>query len=152
MKATIRERWSDQVQRLKNRKFLDAAMAAAALVSAADDDVRLSEQVAIDNLLERLERLRVFDPHAGVDIHRDYVGQILANREQGRAQALSRVASFQGDEERGLLILYIGATVARADGNLSPIEMSALGEIAAALGLPDEESLDRIWGENEKPA
>ena len=149
MKATIRERWSEKVQRLRNRKFLDAAMAAAALVSAADEDVRLSEQLAIDDLLERLERLRVFDPHAGVDIHRGYADQILADRDDGRKQALASVTSFRGDEERGLLILYVGAMVARADGDLSTPEMAALAEISGALGLPEEESLERIWGEGE---
>ena len=150
MKATIRERWSEQLQRLHNRKFLDASMAAAALVSAADEDVRLAEQYAVDALLERLERLRVFDPHAGVDIHRNYADQILEDREAGRKLALDSIASMRGDEERGLLILYVGAVVARSDGNLSAPEMTALAEISDALGLPERESLDRIWGEDQE--
>ena len=152
MKATIRERWSEQVQRLRNRKFLDASMAAAALVSAADADVRLSEQFAIDALLERLERLRVFDPHAGVDIHRRYAKKIMDAPAEGKKQALESVSSLRGDSERGLLILYVGATVARADGNLSTLEMAALAEIANVLGLPEEESLERIWGDEEGPS
>jgi|GEM_PF-4607917 len=34
--------WSKKVAQRRNRGFLNAAMAAAALVSTADDDVRLS--------------------------------------------------------------------------------------------------------------
>lgn len=148
MKATIRDRWSDQVQRLRNRRFLDASMAAAALVSTADEDVRLSEQFAIDGLLERLERLRVFDPHAGVDLHRGYADGILKDGEGGKQKALASIESFQGDEERGLLILYVGATVARADGTLSKPEIAVLGQISEVLGLPEGDSIDRIWGDD----
>ena len=71
---------------------------------------------------------------------------------EGKKQALESVSSLRGDSERGLLILYVGATVARADGNLSTLEMAALAEIANVLGLPEEESLERIWGDEESPS
>ena len=149
MRPSILERWSEQVQRLRNRRFLDASMAAAALVSAADRDVRLSEQMTLDQLLERMDRLRVFDPHAGVNLHRSYTERILADPESGRKKALASIASFAGDAERGLLVLYVGAAVAKADGELSDAEIEALAQISAALELPDPQSLDRIWGQGE---
>jgi tellurite resistance protein len=122
-------------------------MAAAALVSTADEDVRLSEQYAIDRVLERMKQLRVFDPRAGVELHRRYVERITDETGDGRQDAIDSVASFRGDEEQGLLILYVGAVVAKADGDLSEAETRALADISSALGLPVEESLDRIWGE-----
>jgi tellurite resistance protein len=121
-------------------------MAAAALVSTADRDVRLSEQFALDRLLERTKQLRVFDPRAGVELHRRYVERILAKSGNGRRDAIDSISSFRGDEERGLLILYVGAVVANADGDLSEAETRALADVSTALGLPMEESLDRIWG------
>jgi tellurite resistance protein len=146
VRASILERWSTKVQRIRSRRFLDSAMAAAALVSTADEDIRLSEQYALDRLLERMEQLRVFDPRAGVELHRRYVERIAADSGDGRRDAIDSVSSFRGDQEKGLLILYVGAVVAKADGNLSESETRALGEIATALGLPVEESLGRIWG------
>jgi tellurite resistance protein len=148
VRASILENWSTKVQRLRGRRFLDAAMAAAALVSSADEDVRLSEQYALDHLLARMDKLRVFDPHAGVELHRRYVERIAAEPGNGRQDAIDSVSSFRGDEEKGLLILYVGAVVAKADGDLSEPETRALADISTALGLPAEESLDRIWGTN----
>jgi tellurite resistance protein len=146
VRASILERWSTKVQRIRGRRFLDAAMAAAALVSTAEKDVRLSEQFALDRLLERMKQLRVFDPRAGVDLHRRYVERITAESGSGRRDAIDSVSSFRGDEEQGLLILYVGAVVAKADGVLSEPERRTLADISSALGLPVEESLDRIWG------
>lgn len=146
MRASILERWSTRVQRIRGRRFLDAAMAAAALVSTADRDVRLSEQFALDRMLERMKQLRVFDPRAGVELHRRYVERITAESGNGRRDAIDSVSSFRGDEERGLLILYVGAVVAKADGDLSEAETRALADISSALGLPVEESLGHIWG------
>ena len=146
MRVSILERWSTKVQQIRGRRFLDAAMAAAALVSTADEDVRLSEQFALDRLLQRMQQLRVFDPRAGVELHRRYVERITAESGDGRRDAIDSVSSFRGDEEQGLLILYVGAVVARADGDLSEPERRALADISSALGLPMEESLGRIWG------
>jgi tellurite resistance protein len=146
VRASILERWSTRVQQIRGRRFLDAAMAAAALVSTADKDVRLSEQFALDRLLERTKRLRVFDPRAGVELHRRYAERITADSGKGRRDAIDSISSFRGDEERGLLILYVAAVVARADGDLSEAESRALADVSSALGLPVEESLGRIWG------
>ncbi len=145
MRASVLERWSDKVQQHRSRRFLDAAMAAAALVSSADSDVRLSEQLAIDSLLGRMDKLQLFDPHAGVELHRRYAERIKAEHNRGRRDALDSVAKFRGDEEQSLLILYVGAVVAKADGHLSEQEESALADICETLALPAEESLARIW-------
>jgi tellurite resistance protein len=146
VRASMLERWSTKVQRIRGRRFLDAAMAAAALVSTADEHVRLSEQFALDRVLQRMEKLRVFDPRTGVELHRRYVERITAESGDGRRDAIDSVSSFRADEEQALLILYVGAVVAKADGDLSEPETRALADISAALGLPLEESLGRIWG------
>jgi tellurite resistance protein len=146
VRASILQRWSTKVQQIRGRRFLDAAMAAAALVSTADQDVRLSEQYTLDRLLERMEQLRIFDPRAGIELHRRHVERIMAESGSGRQDVIDSVSAFRGDQEQRLLILYVGAIVARADGDLSEPEARALADIASALGLPVEESLDRIWG------
>jgi tellurite resistance protein len=121
-------------------------MAAAALVSTADEDVRLSEQFALDRLLERMKQLRIFDPRAAIELHRRYVERIMAESGNGRRDVIDSVSAFRGEEEQRLLILYVGAIVARADGDLSEPEERALADIASALDLSKDESLDRIWG------
>lgn len=149
MRATLRRSWSRKVAQLRNRSFLDAAMAAAALVSSADDDVRLSEQLALDALLERIDKLQVFEPQTSVDIHRDFVERFAADPDLGRKNALDRIAAFRGDDSDRLLILYVGAVIARADLELSDAEERVLADICTALGLSPAESMARLWESGE---
>jgi tellurite resistance protein len=85
VRASILEYWSNKIQRLRGRGFLDAAMAAAALVSTADEDVRLSEQYALDHLVQRMDQLRLFDPHTAADLHQRYVERIEADSGERRS-------------------------------------------------------------------
>ncbi len=147
MRVSLRDRWSRRVGRFRNRSFLDAAMAAAALVASAGPEIRLAEQLALDEVLERLDQLRVYDAHTGVDLHQLYVKQLQADPELGLQQVLDSIRAFRGDPDRGMLILYVAAFVARADGELSEPDRFALGHIADALGLALEPALQRIWGE-----
>ncbi|MDJ0869684.1 MAG: TerB family tellurite resistance protein [Myxococcota bacterium] len=151
MRATIRDWLSQRVEQLRNRSFLQASMAAAALVATADEDVRLSEQLALDELLGRVEKLRVFAVHDAVDLHRDFVERILANAAAGRAAALEAVSAFRGDEDQRLLVLYVGAVIAKADLELSETEERALNEICGALALP-ESALARVWNADAESA
>jgi tellurite resistance protein len=145
LKVGIVEEWSRWLGRRRSRPFLDAAMAAAALVAAADRDVRLSERLAVDQLIERLEELSIFGAHACADLHRHYLEDLERDPEAGKRRALETVARFRGDERRALLIVYGGATVARADQVLSEPELQVLGELCKALSLDPDEALPRIW-------
>lgn len=138
------ERWSQQIARIRDRHFLEAAMAAAALVSTADHETRLSEQIALDHLLARLEKLRIFDPHRAVDLHRSFAQAIEADAALGRRKAIDVVSSFKGKGNDAHLILYVAASIARANRGLPRAERELLSEIQEQLGLPAE-ALDRIW-------
>lgn len=152
MRASIRELWSRKVRQLRNKRFLDAAMAAGALVSTADGVVCLSEQLALDELIARMDKLEVFDKHAGVDLHRNFVEGIEADPDAGRRAAMKAVSAFRGDAEHGQLILYVGATIARADLELTQNERRALEEICEGLGLEAAASLELVFGEGDPPA
>lgn len=143
VKFAFLERWSQQIARIRDRRFLEAAMAAAALVSTADHDTRLSEQIALDHLLERLEKLRIFHPHRAVDLHRRFAEAIEADPEAGRQKAVAAVSAFKGKGNDALLILFVAASIARA--NFAPqAEREVLRELQDHLDLPPE-SFDRIW-------
>jgi len=144
VKLAFLQRWPKQMVRFRDRHFLTACMAAAALVSTADHRIRLSEQIALDHLLERLEKLRVFDPHKAVDLHRSFVEAIESEPEHGRRKAVEAVSAFKGDENDALLILYVAASIARANFDLPQAERDVLLELRDQLGLPAE-SFDRIW-------
>jgi len=146
MRARLLDSWTRKAAQRRNRPFLEAAMAAAALVSMADDDVRLSEQVALDDVLKRIDQLQVFEPHTAIDLHRRFSDGIQADALAGREQALEVVAHYEGSQNDRLIVLYVAAVIARADLDLSEIEEVALAQICESLGLVAEESLTQIWG------
>ena len=62
-------------------------MAASALVATADGDISFGERVRLDQILETLEALKVYNPHDGVDLFRDYSEVILESPKKGHAAA-----------------------------------------------------------------
>ena len=145
MRNDILDKWARKVARRRNRPFLEASMAAAALVSMADEDVRLSELLALDEVLQRIDRLKLFEPNEAVDLHRRFTGEIQGDAVVGRRRAIEIVSSFAGNRDDRLSILYIAAVIARADLDLSALEEAALQQICECLGLSIEESLAKIW-------
>ena len=61
MRVGLLDAWSRRDAMRRHRPFLEAVMAAAALVSMADDEVRLSEQLALDEVFGRIRTRNAFD-------------------------------------------------------------------------------------------
>ena len=146
MRNDILDKWARKLAKRRNRSFLEASMAAAALVSMADEDVRLSELLALDDVLGQIDRLQSFEPNEAVDLHRGFTEKIQVDSVTGRTHALEVVAGFEGNQDDRLSILYVAAVIARADLDLSALEEAALQQICGCLGLSVEESLTKIWG------
>jgi tellurite resistance protein len=144
MKVGFLDAWSRRVAKRRERPFLEAAMAAAALVSMADEEVRLSEQLALNEVFGRIRTLYAFDPHTAVDLHREIAEGIAEDPQRGRRRALETVGRFEGNEDDRLSVLYVAAVIARADFDLSKAEEFTLGQICERLSLSTDEALERI--------
>lgn len=132
-----------QLARIRERPFLEAAMAVGALVAMADEDVRLSEQLGLDHVLDNAKRLEAFDPHEALEIHRRHVEAIRADASAGRIAALATLSSFREDPEAAELLLSVGLVIAKADSEITAVEDRSLGEICHILGLPRAPSF--LW-------
>ena len=118
------------------RSFLEAAMAVSALVSMADREVRFSEQIGLDYVLDNAKRLETVDPHEAVEIHRRYVEAIRDDAAVGQRTALEVIARFREDPDSASLLLAVGLAIAKADSEVSAVEDRALAEICDTLQLP----------------
>ena len=160
--GTLIDRYQDHLDRQRNRPFLEAAMAACALISIADGDISLSERIKVDQILETLEALKVFDPHEGVELFNYYVDGIRRSPRQGRDVAIKALTGVGENPEVARLLIRLCCAVSEADGakglpdqieivslcSLLGVEPDACGlytddEPAKALGLLD----DRPGGE-----
>lgn len=105
------------MERHRNRRFLNAAMAACALAACASGEVTFSQRIRIDQILDTLERLKVFDPHEGVDLFNDYASAILASPRSGQERAQAAVRAFTEDPDTAGLLVRICLAVAEASGD-----------------------------------
>ena len=139
----------------RDRAFLDAAMAASALVATADGEVSFAQRSRLDELMESVAPLKAHDVHDAADLFRIFAENILAHPEEGRARALKVVRCVAEDGEAARLILRIACAMARADGAYARPGMVQIRRIAMALGqrdpdLEDEDAAAALAG-GERP-
>ena len=136
MFRTARETLRKSLSRIRNRQFLDATMAATALVATADGEVTFSELSALDSVLESVQDLQIYDPHVAVDIYRDFADAIAENPKAGPRSAMAAVARIDDDHEASELVIRVAVAISKADGELSPLEANAISELCGTLGVP----------------
>ena len=134
---------NERIARHRNRDFLKAAMAASALAAQADGTVTLSERYRIDEILARLERLRIYDPHKAVQILDAFLTELRNNGEVAERVLLGKLRRIAEDREAAELIVRIALSVSRSDGKFSAPERAQFSEICAVLGFTPE----RVLGE-----
>jgi len=68
----------------QDRSFLEAAMAACAMVSASDGQVSFADRIRVDQIMDTLTQLKVFSAQEGVDLFSHYTAMILDSPKAGR--------------------------------------------------------------------
>lgn len=128
-----------QVERRRNRQFLDATMAACSLIAIADGEVTLAERIRVDRILETLEELKVFDPHEGVNLFNDYCRAIQDSPKEGREKAVRSVKSMAGDPETAELLIRICLAIAESRGEKPLVDQVEIVMLCSLLGVDPEQ-------------
>ena len=124
-------------------RFLDAAMAALALVANADRTVSHAKRSVLENILNRVEELKAFDVHLAIDSFDEFARCICSQGESGQVQALRAVSEMSDDAESARLVVRTGCAMARACGRFSPAESKQIELIAAAAGVSAPDTGDK---------
>ena len=133
--SSLTEHYREQMERNRNRPFLRATMAACALVAIADGKVSFGERVRVDQIMETLDKLKVFDPHEGVDLFNEFTDAILASPARGRATALKALEAVAGDSETAALMIRICLAVSEANGEKSLVDQIEIVTLCSLLGV-----------------
>lgn len=131
------------LDRMRHKPFLEASMAAAALVAVADGDVSLSERSRLDDILEGLDLLKLYDVHDAVDLFNGHIAAIEADMELGQEAALEQIALIADDETEADLVLRIALAIGSADEKLDSEEINILNRICTQLGLISDHYLEK---------
>lgn len=131
---------SGYLRRYRNRPLLRAAMAASALVAIADGSVSFGERVRVDQVLQTLEALKVFDPHDGVNLFNEYTDAILRSPKSGRAKAMKAIQTVVQDTDTATatLIIRICLAVASARRTMHLAEKIEILSLCSTLKVEPE--------------
>ncbi|MBT5180349.1 MAG: tellurite resistance TerB family protein, partial [Rhodospirillaceae bacterium] len=105
--SALKKSYATQMQRHQNKAFLNATMAACALVATADGRVTFSETVRVDQIVETLEQLRAFDPVEAADLFRDFCDAVLDNPKEGHNKLATILENMRGNQETAELLIRI---------------------------------------------
>jgi len=123
------------MKRQENRSFLEGVMAACALVASADGAVSFGERVRVDQILQTLEKLQVFDPHEGVNIFNEFTDLILDHPATGHETAFMAMEKIAREPENGQLMVRICVAVSEADGDNRLADQIEIVTLCSRLGL-----------------
>jgi tellurite resistance protein TerB len=130
-----------ELDRFRNRTFLEATMAVSALLAMADGEVSVSEHLARDYVLDNVRELKIYDVHKAVDMFRSYVETIKANRKAGKEKVFHFISKFSGDVSHATVLIRAGVLIAKADGNFSKEEEKIIGELCHMLQLEASQTI-----------
>lgn len=126
-----------------NKPFLNATMAACAMVSMSEGKVNLCDRIKLDQIIETLDKLSCFDPHEGVEIFNYYTNQIKKSPKQGHAEALITVREVTSDKATAQQLIQLCLAISLSDGKTSLIEQIEIMSLCTILGVdPDTIGLD----------
>lgn len=132
------DRFRKELQRHRQRPFLEAVAAACALVATSDGDVSFSERARLDAVVESLSELRLFDPHEVVDAFDEHVAVLADDGAAGLDRMLKTIQAGTRKEGAADLLLRISVAMSLADGRDSADEHKVIDQICAALDLAPE--------------
>ncbi len=138
---SLLDQFHEELERNHNRPFLRATMAACALAASADGKITFGERVRVDQILETLDNLKIFDPHEGVDLFNGFADAILETPETGRKQAFDVLKDVAKDDETKALILRICCAVSEVnaeDGEKNLVDQIEIVSLCSRLGIKPE--------------
>ena len=113
-------------------------MAACAIIATDDGSVSFAERVRVDQILETLDQLNIYDPHEGGDIFNEYVDEIEKSPKEGHSKAMNAVKAFANEVESASLIIRICLAVAEADGDATLADQIEIVTLCSLLGVDPE--------------
>ena len=119
----------------RHRSFVDAAMAACAMVALADEDHRLAELTARDRVLHHLNDEKPIDVGRAVGAYERYSDLLQSDPGAGRKALMDIVAGLKGDQAKSERLINVCLAIGRADQQFSARERAVVEDICTTLGL-----------------
>ena len=148
--SALTDTLTTELKKYHNRDVLDGAMAACALIAAADGVVSVEERRKMTAFVKTSPMVSVFGTEAALKEFTSYVDRIEVDYDMGRAEALRVIGKLRARPEEAKLVVRTAIIVGKADGDFDSDEKNAVRDIIKELGIDptefdfEEESRPRI--------
>ena len=125
----------DEVMKFKNKNFLQAATAGAALIAMADGTLDSEEKKKMLGFIESNDSLSVFKTAEVIGAFKEYVDNFEFDQDIGESKAYEAINRLRGNEVECRTVMRLILSIAAADGVFDDDEKSVAKKIAIELGL-----------------
>jgi tellurite resistance protein TerB len=130
-----RSRLSAEVSKFKNRTFMEATVAACAMVAAADGTVSSEEKQKMAGFIRNSDELKHFSMTDVITFFEKVVGNFDFDAAIGKAEALKVIGRLRGNVEQARVMVRVACAIGASDGNFDQRERTVVREICVELGL-----------------
>ncbi|MGB0576643.1 MAG: tellurite resistance TerB family protein [Alphaproteobacteria bacterium] len=131
---------SQELQKFRNRSFLEATMAASALVASVDGEINIAELSMLDQALEAINELKIYDPHVAIDLYREHAEALTADPGAAREKILRLVRKLSDDKHAARLLIKVCVAIGKSDDDFTESEKATIDQLCANMGLDPAET------------
>lgn len=128
-----------EVSKVKNKQFLEAAIAGVVAVAYADGIVSPDEKQKMMGFLRTNDVLSVFESSQVIELFKKYSDKYEFDRSIGEMEALAVVGKMKGKSSESRLLVRVCCAIGSADGNFDDNEKIVVRKICSELGLDPAE-------------
>ena len=134
-----RARLTAEVSKFKNRTFMEATVAACALVAAADGTISSEEKQKMAGFIRNSDELKHFAMADVIAFFEKAVGNFDFDAAIGKAEALKVIGRLRTNQEQARVMVRVACVIGGSDGNFDQKERTVVREICVELGLNPSE-------------
>jgi len=123
------------ILKFKNKAFLEAATAGAAMIALADGVVTADEKRKMMDFIKSYEPLTVFKDNDIINAFQSALNALEYDYEVGTAKLLDKIRSQKGNDQGKRLIMRLIIGIAAADGDFDDDEKKVAALICKELEI-----------------
>lgn len=130
-----RDKLRDEVSKFQNRNFMEAVVAACALVAVADGSIDPEEKRKMVGFIQNNDALKAFKMDDVIASFNKITAKLDFDMSIGKAEALAVIAKIKKNDAEARLAVRVASAIAASDGTVDEQEIAVMRTICNELGL-----------------
>ena len=135
MALGLTEKLRLELERYRNKDFLKAVLAVCALSAHADSKIGLATRYRVDDVLDRLDLIQLFDRAKVNEVLDDYIYGIDQDAAAAAEILHAKIQRIAGDHKKARTLLRIAYLIIIADDLITPAEQAEFNRLCQILAI-----------------